>query len=109
MDQLFQFRLILADEAIVNNPYEKAALLSKLAEHLKRQTYKGQKPRRVGVTGCAQTPKVFFAFSKDVIPPYDVEVLNQGIRQQIENIELKGYVLKWDETDKNVIVVYKHL
>ncbi len=68
MDRFIQFELRLADSRLLDNPYRETALFSRLADHLCKQTFDGNKPRRVGVSGCAITPKMYFTFCDDVVP-----------------------------------------
>ncbi len=108
MDRLIQFELRLADSRLLDNPYRETALFSRLADHLRKQSFDGNKPRRVGVSGCAITPKMYFTFCDDVIPPpiNPEGGLNQNIRNYIENTRVEEFSFRWDLKEPNVLVVY---
>lgn len=106
MDRLIQFELRLADSRLLDNPYRETALFSRLADHLQKQTFDGNKPRRVGVSGCAITPKMYFTFCDDVIPPINQEGLNRNIRNYIEKTRVEEFGFRWDHKEPNVLVVY---
>lgn len=106
MDRLIQFELRLADSRLLDNPYRETALFSRLADHLRKQTFDGVKPRRVGVSGCAIAPKMYFTFCDDVIPPLNQEKLNRNIRTYIEKTRVEEIGFRWDNKEPNVLVVY---
>ena len=107
MDRHIHIELRLADQRLLNNPDRETALFSRLADHLRKQAYCGMTPRRVGVSGCAGTPRMYFTFCDDVIPPINQEGLNRNIRQYIENTNLEEFSFRWDEEEPNVLVVYR--
>lgn len=106
MDRLIQFELRFADSKLSGNPYRETALFSRLADHLQKQTFEGVKPRRVGVSGCAIAPKMYFAFCDDVIPPLNPEGIGRDIRRYIERTQVEEFRFRWDRKEPNVFVVY---
>ncbi|WP_430883908.1 hypothetical protein [Fusibacter sp. JL216-2] len=108
MDRFIQFELRLADSRLLDNPYRETALFSRLADHLCKQTFDGNKPRRVGVSGCAITPKMYFTFCDDVVPPINPEGLNRNIRNYIENTQVEEFGFRWDKKEPDVLVVYNN-
>ncbi len=108
MDRFIQFELRLVDSRLLDNPYRETALFSRLADHLRKQTFDGNKPRRVGVSGCAITPKMYFTFCDDVVPPINPDGLNQNIRNYIENTQVEEFGFRWDQKEPNVLVVYNY-
>ncbi len=106
MDRLIQFELRLADSRLLDNPYRETALFSCLADHLRKQTFDGVKPRRVGVSGCAGSPKMYFTFCDDIIPPLNPEGLSCDIRTYFESTRVEEFSFRWDKKEPNVLVVY---
>ncbi len=106
MDRLIQFEIRLADSRLLDNPYRETALFSRLADHLRKQTYDGVVPRRVGVSGCAITPKMYFTFNEDVIPPLNPVGLNRNIKAYIEKTRIEEFGFKWDLEEPDVLVVF---